>query len=101
MWRTVLLMAGWISASLTLYGALLGLEILWNFFDWLPRFDLAAAGLIIAASLALTAIWFLARGLSNRWLQLFSLLLSLAFVAVAIYASPAEPKSEGLFARQL
>ena len=99
--RNVLLIAGWIIVSLTLYGASVGLEVHWNLFDWLPRFDIAAGGLIMVVLLAVTAIWFLTRGLGNRWVQLFSLLVSLAFVALAIYVLPAEPKSEGLFGREL
>ena len=101
MWRTALLVLGWILASLALYAALLGLELHWNFFDWSPRFDFAAGGLLLGVLLALTVIWFIAQTAQPTALRLLSLVLVSALVGLAIYVVPAEPKSEGLFGRQL
>ena len=94
-------MAGWIFASVVLYAAVLGLELHWNFFDWLPRLDLIACGLMMAALLALTVFGLLARSPRDRVVRVVALVLCLALLGLGVYVLPAEAKGEGLFARQM
>ena len=45
--RPLLLALGWLMSAAGLYAALVMLEFYWNLFDWQPKLDLRALGLII------------------------------------------------------
>ena len=98
--RVMMLMVGWIMAILALYLGLLGLELDWNLFDWLPRFDLRAAALLMVLLAALAGTWWLARLSSDRVTRLVSLLACLGLLTLGLYVLPEEPKTPGLFSRQ-
>jgi hypothetical protein len=97
--RAFALSVGWLGAVLGLYVCLVGLELYWNFFDWLPRWDWKVALFFVAILMMLTAVWFLRRGTPDRFSRAVSLLLCLALIALALYVLPPERLSEGLFAR--
>lgn len=64
-WAT-LLTIGWLVAASGLYVALVMLELYWELYDWQPKLDLDALGLIIWICSVLVAIRFLARATCHR-----------------------------------
>ena len=98
--RTILLALGWLAAAAGLYVALVMLEFDWNLYDWQPRLDLKASGLIFGMLAALAAMWYLARVSCNRFSRGVSLAACLALLALAVYVLPSEPMTQGLFARE-
>ena len=100
MTRVILLSIGWFVAALGLYVALVILELYWNLYDWQPKLDSRALGLIIAVGSILVEIRFLARANSHRIGQGVSLVLCLALLALAVYVFPREPLTQGVFARE-
>ena len=100
MTRVILLTLGWLVAVLGVYVALVILELYWNLYDWQPKLDSRALGLIIGVCSVLAAIRFLARATSHRIGQGVSLALCVALLALAGYVFPREPLTPGLFARE-
>jgi len=100
MTRIIVLSIGWLVAALALYAALLNLEVHWNLFDWHPKLDSIAVGLIIGVCAVLVAVRFLVRATSHRIGQGLSLVLCFALLALAFYVFPPEPLTQGLFARE-
>jgi hypothetical protein len=98
--RAILLTLGWLVAAAGLYVALVMLEIYWNLFDWQPRLDLKATGLIFGILAVLAVIRFLARASCDRFSQGMSLAACLALLALAVYVFSPEPITQGLFARE-
>lgn len=98
--RAILLSLGWLLAAVGLYAALVMLELYWNLYDWQPKLDLNASGLIFGMLALLAAIRLLARASGNRFSRGSSLVICLALLALAVYVVPAEPLTEGLFARE-
>lgn len=90
---------GWCAAIGSLYGAALLLDLYWNIIDWQPRLDWITGGLFAWAAAALTGTWFLARANLSTIARIMGLLASLALLAAAINALPAEPRGEGLLGR--
>ena len=99
MLRAILRSLGWLLAALTLYMALVALELYWNLYDWQPKLDLNTVGLIFGILALLGVIWFLARAGRDRPAGV-SLLVCLALLVLAVYVVPPEAKTEGLFARE-
>jgi len=99
MWRSVILILGWTVTAITLYVGLVALELYWNLFDWLPRVDLKAIGLLLILLAALTAARWLAVHSVDKGSRFFSLVACLALIALGIYVFPPEQKSQGLFSR--
>jgi hypothetical protein len=97
--RAVLVTFGWVIGTLGLYAALVMLELYWNFYDWQPRVDFKAFGLIFGMLAILAAIHYLARASCDRLSQGVSLMACLALLALAVYVFPPEPLTGGLFAR--
>jgi hypothetical protein len=87
-------------AAAGLYAALVMLELYWNLYDWQPKLDLEALGLIFGMLALLAAIRLLARASGNRFSRGASLVICLALLALAVYVFPPEPRSSGLFARE-
>jgi hypothetical protein len=98
--RAILLSLGWLLAAAGLYAALVMLELYWNLYDWQPKLDLEALGLIFGMLALLAAIRLLARASGNRFSRGASLVICLALLALAVYVFPPEPRSSGLFARE-
>jgi hypothetical protein len=98
--RAILLSPGWLLAAAGLYAALVMLELYWNLYDWQPKLDLEALGLIFGMLALLAAIRLLARASGNRFSRGSSLVICLALLALAVYVFPPEPRSSGLFARE-
>lgn len=99
--RTMLLSTAWLGAMLVFYATMVGLEVDWNLFDWRPGLDWKFIGLLLAALMILGGMWLLAKARARRFVRAWSLLLSLALVAVGFYVVWPEPHSEGLFAREV
>ena len=100
MTRVIVLSIGWLVAALALYVALLILDLYWNLYDWQPKVDSIAVGLIIGVCAVLVAVRFLVRATSHRIGQGLSLVLCFALLALAFYVFPPEPLTQGLFARE-
>ena len=100
MTRVIVLSIGWLVAALALYVALLILDLYWNLFDWQPKVDPIAVGLIIGVCAVLVAVRFLVRATSHRIGQGLSLVLCVALLGLAFYLFPPEPLTQGLFARE-
>ena len=100
MTRSILLVAGWLLSVVGLYAAVLILELYWNFFDWQPELNLKTWGSLAAMFCALVAMRFLAWATRDRISQGVSLVLCLSHLALGIYVFPAEPITQGLFARE-
>ena len=98
--RTILLSLGWLLAAAGLYAALVMLELYWNLYDWQPKVDFNAAGLIFGVVVVLGAIRLLARASRDRFSRSVSLVICLTLLAVAVYVVPAEAITAGLFARE-
>src|ERR1017187_8893530 len=98
--RPLLLALGWLMSAAGLYAALVMLELYWNLFDWQPKLDLRALGLIIGIIALLAAIRFLARASNDRFSQVVSLVACLAMFGLGVYVSLPEPMTQGLFARE-
>jgi hypothetical protein len=98
--RAILLSLGWLLAAAGLYAALVMLELYWNLYDWQPKLDLEALGLIFGMLALLATIRLLARASGNRFSRGSSLVICLALLALAVYVFPPEPRSSGLFARE-
>jgi hypothetical protein len=98
--RAILLALGWLVAAAGLYVALVVLELDWNLYDWEPKLDLKASGLIAGMLAMLAAIRLLARASRDRFSQTVSLVICLTLLALAVYVSPPEPMTQGLFARE-
>ncbi len=97
--KNVFISIAWIFAAIGMYGGFLGLEFCWNVPFWDPG-ESGAAWLIIAGLvLLLLLFWFLSQAPVNRVVRIFSLLICLSLVALAIYILPAEATKPGLFAR--
>jgi hypothetical protein len=97
--RAILLSLGWLLSAAGLYAALVVLELYWNLYDWQPKLDLSASGLILGMLVFLTAIRLLARAGCDRFSRAVSLVICLALLALAIYVVPPEPLTQGFFAR--
>src|ERR1035437_727028 len=98
--RAILLSLGWLLAAAGPYAALVMWELYWNLYDWQPKLDLNASGLIFGMLALLAAIRLLARASGNRFSRGSSLVICLALLALAVYVFPPEPRSSGLFARE-
>jgi hypothetical protein len=99
--RALLRIGGWLIAAIWLYTALLILDLYWNIATWRPAWDGTALALIAGVGLGLTAFGFLARSSSTRTERAVGLLIALFFLGLALYVFPAEPLTEGLFARKM
>ncbi len=97
--RAFVITLGWLIASTGLYLAVLGLELYWNLYDWQPRVDWKAIGLVIVMLGILLAIRMLARASRDRFSRSVALVECLVLLSLAIYVFPAEPLTQGLFAR--
>ena len=97
--RRVLLIFFWVLAVAGLYAALVVLEVYWNLFDWQPRLDLAAFGIMVWMGMMLAALWCLCRASTDRVIGGVALLLCAALVALAIYVFAPEPVKPGLLGR--
>ncbi|HWW02413.1 MAG TPA: hypothetical protein VNZ64_22130 [Candidatus Acidoferrum sp.] len=100
MTRAILVTLGWVAAAAALYVTLVSFELYWNLFDWQPRMDRNAFGLVFGVCAVLVAIRFLARAASDRMSLGVSLVLCLGLLVLAIYVLPSEPLTQGLFARK-
>ena len=89
----------WLLSLASLYGALVGLELYWNFFDWRPKTDAPAAALGFWILAMLAAVWLLSQANRSRLTQSVSLLLCLALLALAIYVFPPELRTPGFLGR--
>jgi hypothetical protein len=98
--RAILLSLGWLLAAAGLYAALVTLELYWNLYDWQPKLDLVALGLILGMFAVLAAIRLLARAGCDRFSRGVSLAICLALLALAVYVVPPEPLTQGLFGRE-
>jgi hypothetical protein len=98
--RAMMLIVGWILVLVANYAVFLALELYWNFFSWLPRFDWKALGLVIVLLAALATTGWLARASVDRLTRICSLVACVALLSVGAYVLPEEPKTEGLFLRQ-
>ena len=98
--RAILLSLGWLLSAAVLYAALVALELYWNLYDWQPKLDLIALGLILGILAVLAAIRLLARAGKDRFSRGVSLAICLALLALAVYVVPAEPLTQGLFGRE-
>jgi hypothetical protein len=76
------------------------LELYWNLFDWQPRIDSKAMGLVAGLCSAVIAMFLLSQINQGRLSQFVSLLLCLALLALAVYVFPAEPITQGMFGRR-
>lgn len=97
--RSVIVALGWLVATFGLYVALLALELYWNLYDWQPRADWKALGLILGTLAILTGMRFLAKAARDCFSQGVSLVACLALLILAIYVFPAEPLTQDVFAR--
>ncbi len=97
--RTLLSILGWCAATGSLYAAALLLDVYWNIIDWRPQGGWITGGLFAWIAAALTGIWFLARASLPTVSRIVGLLASLALLAAAVNALPAETRSEGLLGR--
>jgi hypothetical protein len=100
MQRAILLSLGWLLSAAGLYVALVVLELYWNLYDWQPKPDLQAVGLILGILAVLAAIRLLARAGCDRFSRGVSLVICLALLALAAYVAPPELLTQGLFARE-
>ena len=98
--RAILLSLGWLLSAAVLYAALVTLELYWNLYDWQPKLDLIASGLILGILAVLAVIRLLARTSRDRFSRGVSLVICLALLALAVYVVPAEPLTQGLFGRE-
>jgi hypothetical protein len=98
--RAILLSLGWLLSAAGLYVALVVLELYWNLYDWQPKLDWEALGLIFGMLALLAAIRLLARASGDRFSRGVSLVICLALLALAVYVFPPEPRTSGLFARE-
>jgi hypothetical protein len=98
--RAILLSLGWLLATAALYAALVTLELYWNLYDWQPKLDLIASGLILGMLAVLAAIRLLARAGCDCFSRGVSLVICLALLALAVYVDPPEPLTQGLFGRE-
>jgi hypothetical protein len=98
--RAVLRMIAWLAAAGWLYLALLLLDVFWNIATWQPRWDGPAFGLLGSVLVGLLAIWKLTRSDSGRVERVVTFVICLGFFGLGIYVFPAEPLSQGLFARE-
>ena len=98
--RTMLLIVGWILVLGANYFVFLALELYWNWFDWVPRFDLKSLGLLIGLLCVLVATWELARVPIHRVARIASFMGCLALFIIGAYVLPEEPKTAGLFSRE-
>jgi cytochrome bd-type quinol oxidase subunit 2 len=77
-----------------------GLAIGWNLFDWEPRLDWRAGGLLLFVVVLIGAIWILARAKGSRISRAVSLLVCIGLLSIGIYVLWPEAKTSGLFARE-
>jgi uncharacterized membrane protein len=98
--RAILLTLAWLLSAAGLYMALVMLELSWNLYNWQPKLNLKATGLIVGMLAVLAAIRFLTRASCGRFSQGVSLGACLALLALAVYVFPPEPITQGLFARE-
>src|ERR1044071_6731592 len=98
--RTLFLLVAWTTSFLALYLSLVGLELDWNLFDWLPRHDAKAIALMIIALAALTALWCLAIRSTPGFSRMFSFVGCLVLFFLGVYVLPAEPEGKGFFSRR-
>ena len=97
--RPILLVLGWLLGATALYVALVLLELHWNLYEWRPTLDLTTLGLILGMCVILVLIGLLARASFHPAVRGVSFLIALALFALAVYVSPREPLTHGLFAR--
>jgi len=97
--RAIFVALGWLTAAIALYASLLALELYWNLYDWQPRTDWKAFGLILTTLFILAGMRFLSKAARDRFSQLVSLVACLALLALAVYVFPQEPLTHGVFAR--
>jgi membrane protease YdiL (CAAX protease family) len=71
----------------------------WNLYDWQPKPDLTALGLVLGVLLILLLIGFLAGASVHPATRGLSLVMCLALLALAFYVLPREPLTNGLFTR--
>ncbi len=87
-------------SAAVLYVALVALELYWNLYDWQPKLDLIASGLVLGILAILAAIRLLARAGCDHFSRGVSLAICLALLALAVYVVPAEPLTQGLFGQE-
>ena len=98
--RVILLSLGWLAAAAGLYATLVMLELYWNLYDWRPKLDWPAFGLIFGTLAPLAAIRFLALASRDCFSRCVSLVICLALLALAVYVVSPEPLTSGLFTRE-
>lgn len=103
MMRNCLLAIGWMAACVVVYGSVASIEVLWNLFEWRPRYhsDLVVAfGLLVIAlgSLRIMASSGRARS-GGLGLRLILWMCALGLLALGFYLAPAEVVSEGFLGR--
>ena len=97
--RAIFIILGWLTAAIALYVLVLALELYWNLYDWQPRTDWKAFGLILTMFTILVGMRFLAKAGRDRFSQFVSLIACLTLLALAIYVFPPEKLTQGVFAR--
>ena len=98
--RAILLILGWLVASLALWVLLVVLEIHWNLYNWEPKVDSFALGLGFGVASALACMWLLACANRQPMPRGASLVMCLALLILGVYVFPPEPLNQGLFARE-
>jgi hypothetical protein len=89
----------WVLAVAGLYVSLVLLEVYWNLFEWRPKLDIAAFGILVWMGITLTALWFLCWTEKGRVTRIVALVLCTVLVALAIYLVSPEPLKPGLLGR--
>lgn len=97
--RAILLVAGWVFVTASLYSAALLLDVYWNLVHWRPRLDWIAGGLLIWMAAAISGLWLLARANLPAVPRAAALLACLVLLAAGLNALPAESRGEGLLGR--
>lgn len=99
MLRGFLLSLGCLIAACGIYASVLLLELYWNLYEWEPKWDGRAAGMIVALAVCVTTMAFLSRATSPRFGKVFGCLLALLLLGLGFYVLAPEPLSKGLFGR--
>lgn len=94
--RATLLILGWVAMSFVLLDTVFSVNWHWNFFNFSPKWDRAAATAVLLILAAEAGLWFLARASRDRVSRVVSLLVSLWLAGYAIYhVLPPEPVKAG------
>ncbi|MGA2280807.1 MAG: hypothetical protein ABSG80_10955 [Verrucomicrobiota bacterium] len=98
----IMIIVGWLAASYALFNVIFRLDFHWNFFNWLPKWDVKAALDGISILAILVCIWFLAKATRDRVSQIVSVLVCLLLAGFAVvYVFPTEPLTGGFLGRTI